>query len=261
MRELITSLFSPLPIFWILVLAAVVFFLVKKRKTAKILVLSSFLWLLLVSTSFLPGSICRGLESKYEVPAGFLPVDDSTGINILVLGAGVSDDPLLSATDKLSPRLLSRLAEGISLYRKFSGSTLITSGAKFRLNTDLATLTAQAAISLGVNPTDILTMPSTVNTRNEAKTYNLNFGNTQKLILVTDALHMPRAMRLFEEYGLHPIPWPTNHMIKRNINRNPLKYLPSEDNIRIMDAVMHEYGGFLESSIHRMFHKNKEKNN
>ncbi|MBK7712495.1 MAG: YdcF family protein [Bacteroidales bacterium] len=36
------------------------------------------------------------------------------------------------------------------------------------------------------------------------------------LILVTDAIHMPRAMMIFRKLDIEPIPAPTNHIIKHS---------------------------------------------
>src|SRR5690606_28241642 len=116
-------------------------------------------------------------------------------VNIMVLGAGHTNDPELPALDKLYPSAIARLTEGIRLKRLMPGSKLICSGYKGRSNISQAEASALVALDLGVPPSDTIWLPEAHNTKAEAKAYLERMGAEQTLILVTDAIHMPRAMK------------------------------------------------------------------
>ena len=127
-------------------------------------------------------------------------------MRILVLGAGHTNDPDLRNIDKLYPGALARLAEGIRIHRLLPDSKLVCSGYKGRSDISQAEVTALAALELGIVAEDTLLLPEAKNTKAEAQAYADRFGVDGTLILVTDAIHMPRAMMWFKKFGLHPHP-------------------------------------------------------
>jgi uncharacterized SAM-binding protein YcdF (DUF218 family) len=135
------------------------------------------------------------------------------------------------------------------LIDKVTKVTLVLSGYGGRLSLTQAEVLAKTAVSLGVDPADIKLLTTTKNTSDEAKTYFREFGKKTKLILVTDAVHMPRAMKLFRKAGLDPVPAPTNHIIKHGTVKSPFTWMPSSSNIYKMEVAMHEYGGLVWSWI------------
>jgi uncharacterized SAM-binding protein YcdF (DUF218 family) len=101
------------------------------------------------------------------------------------------------------------------------------------------------ALGLGVNKNEIRLLGTPENTKMEAFEYTKKFGTKNSLILVTDAVHMPRAMLLFRKAGQSPIPAPTNHLVKSNWKNGISDWLPSSSNIAMMEYAMHEYGGLV----------------
>ena len=61
-------------------------------------------------------------------------------------------------------------------------------------------------------------------------------------MLVTSAYHMPRAMEIFKEEGMNPIPAPTQFLTKRYSYRTKY-FLPSVVNLIHSDIALHEYMG------------------
>jgi uncharacterized SAM-binding protein YcdF (DUF218 family) len=96
---------------------------------------------------------------------------------------------------------------------------------------------------LGVDSTDIVMSPLPANTREEAAEYVKKFGKKNSLIVVTDAIHMPRAVILFEKAGVKVIPAPTNFLVKKSTSRSPFSWMTSAENVRVMEAAIHEYAG------------------
>jgi len=75
-----------------------------------------------------------------------------------------------------------------------------------------------------------------------------------QILLVTSALHMPRAVALFEKQGFEVIPLPVDYSVTENepIDGNAgswanrmLKIIPSASNIALTTSALKEYLGML----------------
>lgn len=205
--------------------------------------------LLLYSTPFLPRLLGLSLERSYPVWNN----SDTTypdSIPIMVLASGFVPDSTLHASQQLGESNLSRLMEGIRIYKALQDShpLLVLSGtAPDNVPYTQAAVQAKTAVAMGVNPSDIrLHDPSeVVNTASEARIFADQFGPGQQLILVTSALHMPRSMYWFRQYDLEPVPAPTDFAVKVDRYRVNWDVWPSAENIRILDRVVHEYVGMM----------------
>lgn len=250
-RGLLKSLLSPLPLFWLILIVGFVFYLAGKKKIARWLFGFSIIWILLISTPFLPKRMLTMLENQY--PPIQLPIEkvhqayaQDSVVHILVLGSGYETDDRLPYSSQLYSSGLARLVESIRLYRLIPSSRLIFSGYAGSQPLPQAKISAMAAQELGIDSTVIYTICKPWNTKNEAAEYLKRFGKTYKLYLITDAAHMPRAIRHFRNAGLKPIPAPANFMIRKNsIPRSYTEYFPGSHNIRFMEIVFQEYLGML----------------
>jgi len=250
-RDLTKSLLTPLPFFWMLLIAAFVFYLIGKKRIARWFIGSSLFWFFLISTPFLPKVLLATLENQYP-PIQILiekaePVSSKDSIvHILVLGSGYETDDRLSYFGQLNLSGLARLAEGIRLQRLLPGSKIIFSGYAGPQPLPQAEVSALAAQELGIDSAVIITMCEPWNTRTEAEEYLKRFGTVGRLYLVTDAAHMQRAIMHFHHAGLKPIPAPTNFIIrKNNLPGSYTDYFPSSGNIRNMEIVIQEFLGML----------------
>ena len=205
--------------------------------------LVAVVWFLIVSASPVPVLMVRHLESKYEIMTPEEITLPGKTVHLLVLGGGHTNNDRLPANNQLTLAALGRLAEGIRLQRQVSGSLLIASGGSKSGKTTQAELLARTALLLGMEPIVVRKQMQPLNTQMEASEYRRVYGDTARLVIVTSALHMPRAMYLFRQAGLNPLAAPTNHLVKDD-GRNPyLNWLPSATKIMMMESVMHEYGG------------------
>lgn len=243
MRLLADFITSPLNIFWVLIAFSAGLYFFKKKRPARIMGIVALVLLFITASDPLPDLLIRSLESRYPPLLTSPFTKDDTLVNILVLGSGNIPDPSLTSLDQLSDHSLERLAEGIRIYRMLPGSRLITSGFSRNGQKTQAAVSADAARSLGVAASDISMMEKPANTAAEATEYRKNFGPGAKLILVTNAFHMPRAMQLFKEQGLNPVPAPTGHILKREPGGNQLDWFSSEENFNKMEIALHEYIG------------------
>jgi len=142
---------------------------------------------------------------------------------IVVLGAGYDARQTAPATSRLSPYTLERLVEGIRVYRALPGAKLIMSGRGYgELPTEAAVM-KQAAQALGVPGTDILLEAESEDTPDEARLIRPMVGS-DRVVLVTSAVHMERSARLFEKQGISIIEapagfWPGQFSIWPNSER------------------------------------------
>jgi uncharacterized SAM-binding protein YcdF (DUF218 family) len=79
----------------------------------------------------------------------------------------------------------------------------------------------------------------------EALHFRERFGPQARLILVTDAVHLPRAMKWFQAAGLDPVPAPTNFILKDPPGERPLGLMPGSNHIEKMEKAVHEYLGMV----------------
>jgi uncharacterized SAM-binding protein YcdF (DUF218 family) len=238
----------PFTIFWLVLLTGIVFYLFKYKRTGLILGFLSILWLTLISFPFVPSILVKSLEDRFPPLLEISHVPRVENIYILVLGGG-RPEYNLSVNGKLTLDSLSRLSEGIRLHRLLPGSHLIFSGMSKGQKYSHAEILKRDTMGMGVEEKEISLLPASENTRMEAFNFTNKFGTNNTLVLVTDAIHMPRAMLLFRKAGQSPIPAPTNYMVKSEGKKHLRDYGPSELNISTMGKAMHEIFGLIWAEI------------
>lgn len=243
-RSLISLAFYPLPFLCLLAIGILLCRWRRQFRLAKALGYLAMIYFLAVSTSPLPDFLVHQLEATYP-PILQVPNTDVSP-KILVLGAGHTNNPSLQLPNQLTHSELYRLVEGIRLQRLLPNSLLVTSGGKSRTNHEAQAVVAKkVAVLLGIPEENMDTLVSTTNTMDEALHFKQRYGTDNPLILVTDAVHMPRAMRWFRKFGLDPIAAPTNHRIKDEPKNRGINLLPNSSSITDMEIVIHEYLGIL----------------
>lgn len=235
----------PVPILYLLLIAGFACLFLKKPKSAKSFFIAGICWFLIISTSPVPTALVKHLEKQYsqltDEEINALP--DSC--DIIILGGGHSDDKSLSPNNQLSTTALARLVEGIRIHRKIQGSRMIFSGWAGHSNMPQAVVLMHTAIMLGIDSSSIAIQPLARNTRMESEEYARLFGKEKKLVVVTSAFHMPRAMMLFNKAGINPVPAPADRIVKKSSVKDPWRWMPSSSNTGIIEVAVHEYVGIL----------------
>lgn len=210
LKKFVGSLLMPLPIILLLLLWAILFLLRgKTRWLGFLLVLIATGLLFVASYPPLSVKITGPLEQQY---AAYQPTEQPADY-IAVLGSSHVSADHLPLTGQLNPSGIIRLTEGIRIYRLNPGSKLVFTGYKARDPESYADKIKELALALGVPGEDILAFTGPKDTAEEAQLIAENFAD-KRLVLVTSALHMPRAMTLFQQQGLTPTPAPTEHLAK-----------------------------------------------
>jgi uncharacterized SAM-binding protein YcdF (DUF218 family) len=210
LKKFLGGLLMPLPLVLLLLLWALL--LLPRNKTrwfGVLFVLLATVLLFVASYAPLSSRLTGPLEQQF---ASYRPAADSVDY-VAVLGSGHVSGGGLPLTSELKPAGVVRLVEGIRIYRLNPGSKLIFTGYHGGQPESYTDKIVELAIALGVPAADILPFTGPKDTADEAQLLAENFSGT-KLVLVTSAAHMPRAMGLFRSAGLDPIPAPTNHLTR-----------------------------------------------
>ncbi len=239
MKKIISRFFFPIPLsLEILFAGLILLWFTRRQKAGKVLMTVGAFFLLALSNNSISSALLRPLERRY--PA--LQTSKSAGAPgpnvtyIAVLGGFGNEDPKLPITSHISPDLMVRLIEGIRLDRELPGSKLILSGGK-----ESAGGMTKIAVMLGVPAEDLMQLSDPRDTEEESRQIAPIVGS-QKLILVTSASHMPRAMGLFRKRGLRPIPAPTDYMAPEH-RWEPGDLFPDAYNLFKSQVAFYEYLG------------------
>ena len=227
----------------VLVLIALSYVFRKSRpKWSRIFRWSAGLFFALISTSYAPFFLAQHLEQQHP------PLTDSRfralpgPVFVHVLGSGYNHDTTLPAVGRLGTVALARLSEGLRLFRLRPDVILVGSGpAADDDSLSQADVLVQAAVSLGVPKAQTLALKETPTTREEARALYKASHNLGTVVVVTDALHMPRAMDFFREEGFKPVAAPTNYAAAGSFNDIHLGLLPRVENLQLSNRVFHEY--------------------
>lgn len=204
-------------IIWYFILLALIISTQKNKNYTRV-ILCSLVWvflLLMCSTSYLPKKLVNSIEKNYA-PISLYQLDTSKTYYIHVLGAGSSNDSRLPATMNLNATTLIRLVEGIRIYNHLKHPLLITSAASANEGKSQAKLAKEAAILLGIKEQNIQMLETPTSTMEEAIAFKEKFGTNKNVILVTSAIHMPRAVEIFTDQGIHTLPAPTDYQYKKD---------------------------------------------
>lgn len=223
--------------------------ILNKRKIAKIIFGTAFLFFVLTFTEYLPYYLVHRMESEYPPFDATVFSDTSQHIFIHVLGGGYTFDDRLPASAQLSQVSLGRLSEGLRVSNQLRGSKLVFSGWRVSGSESMAVVMKRAAMSLGTDPSRIEVMEEPRTTSEEARSFAETFGRGVTLILVTDAIHMRRAMDSFKRQGVDAHAAPTNYLAREHDNPYRFPWMPSIENPMMMDRVLREWLGNFKTSI------------
>jgi uncharacterized SAM-binding protein YcdF (DUF218 family) len=167
---------------------------------------------LIVLLALCTGAGARLLMAPLEDSVAPLQTGRGSGAQaIVVLGGGrLSQAPEYGGQDIPSPAALGRLRYAARLYRE-SGLPVLVSGGSPDGSPEPEALVMARVLREDFSVPVKWLEPRSVNTAQNAQFSAdlLKQANVHKVLLVTDALHMPRAQRIFAQTGLDVEPAPT----------------------------------------------------
>ncbi|MCC5915830.1 MAG: YdcF family protein [Cryomorphaceae bacterium] len=196
----------------------------------------------MLTTPFVPLWLISKWENKYP-PISAL--DDTDVYTIVVLGAGHDYDDRLPPTTLLNGASQSRLIEGMRLAYRLPNSRLHTSGWSSSNRIPTGEMKRRAAIALGFPEERLSVQKEPHNTKSEAEIFAKNHHRpADKVILVTSALHIPRAVKHFEGEGVSVIPAPCHYLTFRDNEKSVKALIPQLKYLKTMQGYFKEVLGF-----------------
>ena len=198
--------------------------------------------LLLTAVALLPvdDMLAGPLESAYARPALPLHVD-----GIVVLSGGLKLYLYMPPDTMGQNASVLRMVAGAQLARRYPGARFVYSGTSVgaKMRTFEFEAVERFMVGQGVAP------GRTIYERASADTWqNLSFSKKllqpkpgETWILVTSAMHMPRAMAVANRLGWKMLPWPSDYAA--SLRGHPLRPLP--DRLSTIDHAVHEWIGRL----------------
>ncbi|MEJ2591016.1 MAG: YdcF family protein [Candidatus Thiodiazotropha sp.] len=228
-----------------LIFLGLVGLLLWRLKTGRRMLAISLTLLWLLSLPAVADLLLLGLERVPPVTAAQIAADKPEAI--VVLGGGRDLDAPEYQGDTVTPNTLGRLRYAALLARQTGLPVIPSGGNPGAVGTPEAMLARDILQNeFGVKVMEIERHSDTTweNARYTAKL--LKRLDLSRILLVTDAAHMPRALYAFRRNGVQALPAPTHFGSVGGAEISRLeRYLPSGIAIRESSFAIHEYLGLL----------------
>ena len=202
------------------------------------------------TTRVVSKAVLRPLEKEYSVP------EKVEGDVIVLLCGGAGDVPIdISATAALYPATMQR-TYAVAKLQKQTGLPVIVTGGAPDSDTPESVAAARYLVELGIPQAKIITEEAARDTiENAAFTSRICVEKGYKrLILVTSAYHMPRAVFLFKKAGVQEIvPYPYGHLAPASRRRHLRDFLPGDSSD--LSRAFNEYFGLLTYRLYYLVHR------
>ncbi|MCK4950746.1 MAG: YdcF family protein [Gammaproteobacteria bacterium] len=231
MEEFLKYFIYPSNLITIAILAGIILLIFRARKAALTCLVLSLALYIIFGSGQIAFMLLSDLEYRYPpLDLDNIPMQIDT---IVVLTGDADDRPEIPSSSKINSASAFRILEAVRIQNKLQKSRIVITG----LN-QVPVLMKEVVKSLGI-PEELITIETqSSNTSDSASHLKTLLGN-KPFILVTSAGHMPRAMAVFNYYGLESIAAPTNYLSKKNILA--ARYLPTAHHLAYSDLAIHEH--------------------
>jgi uncharacterized SAM-binding protein YcdF (DUF218 family) len=265
LSKLIPPFIYPLGLIILLVLVALIF--ARKQRLQRAALILALVLLLVGSNRWTAVLLSRSLEWRYLPPAELseasLSARQTPLAEVIVVLGGATDSHLAPRPTVEVNGAGDRVLYAAYLYKMGAADHLLLSGGRIDwLETgDSPAEDMAALLKLMEVPEEALWLErESRNTAENASAAHAFLApkGIQRIILVTSAEHMPRAVGLFEGQGFEVIPAPTDYSITQaewqdltqpDLLSQFLNLIPSASNLSSVTSSLKEYLGILVNSI------------
>lgn len=215
------------------------------RRRLAALALGLALTILIVAGSpKVAGLLYRSLEQQYLPTA----VENSPRADAIVLLGGAIGGVLPPRVTLDLTGAADRVLHAARLYRAGKAPLIVTSGGDVfpqAQGSPESDLIAELLVEWGVKPTDIIIENQSRNTYENARQSKQILQNrkAQRVLLVTSALHMPRALAVFKSVGVDVLPSPTDYHAVDYDQPTLLDWIPNVGALEGTTIAIKEYLG------------------
>lgn len=248
LKQLIEALVIPPGFFLVVLIAILALVALKKRRSALVVASAGCALLYLLSIEPISGMLLRPLEDRYR-PYGESSLRASSVRQqsaVVVLGGGtIPVSPEENGAGSPSSDFLKRLVYGARLSRSLSLPLIISGGTSpDAIGAEPEAVVAERLLNeLALSPPKLLLERESIDTWGNAEQVERKF-HPGRIILVTSAYHMPRALYAFERHGMSVLPAPTDYKARRTPYR-AVSFLPGAGNLAESSTAIKEYLGLL----------------
>ncbi len=252
LSKLLPLFVYPLGLACLLLLVAILFW--RQRRFSRRLTIVALVILWLGSTSGTANALARSLERRYLPPE---EVPQAEVIVVLGGGTEAADSPrptveVNSAGD--------RVLYAAHLYRQGAAPHLLLTGGEIDWQSgggsSPADQMAAILIEIGIPQEALWLETESQNTYENALNSRaiLEEKGINRILLVTSAMHLPRAVAVFEKQGFEVVPLPVDFTITDSVSgagrgaslqSRVMAILPSAGNLSLTTNALKEYLGFL----------------
>ena len=247
LSKLLTQAVYPLNFALAGIAVGIVLLLCKKRRTGLWLTSLFVCWLWVWSTPAFSGWIRGTLEQRY-MPVAVEKMEAADAI--VVLGGAVATVIPPRIYPDLGPAS-DRVWQAARLYEAGKAPLIIVSGGGSIFTPNDTTRESDAMAdflkALKVPDSAIVRESESMTTQENADFTKriLDARGIKKILLVTSALHMPRALAIFRTLGITVIPAPTDYEIADEGKRMPFPILPDALALEGSSRAFKEYVGLF----------------
>jgi len=217
------------------------------KRLGVIVIVVGLMALYLSSTRVMATTLVRSLEARYDPPE-----THPRASAIVLLGGGC----VAPSAPRRYPETNiwgDRVTHAARLYKAGRAPYVIATGGNFPFLYDSPFTEAENAASLlagvfGIDSTALVLADSSRNTREDAievVRVIRELGSPYEILLVTSAMHMPRAVRLMRKQGIEVHPAPADYHANRFRQWKLMDFLPRADALMESTLALHEYFGLV----------------
>jgi uncharacterized SAM-binding protein YcdF (DUF218 family) len=237
------------PVIWI-VLLLTIGWLVRNRRLKKRL----YLWSIIVFLFFSNGWIVNNIWNLYQSQPVEIDTIKPCSAGILLGGLAGYDESLKKG---FFNQTSDRFIQTVRLFETGKISNIVVSGGNAifvkESGYNEADFLVKNLLDLQIPSTHIISETKSRNTLENAafcKKMLDSMGFKGPYVLVTSAIHMPRALKVFKKAGVEVIPFPSNYVITESATEFSFRYLvPSANALILWSVLLREWLGHIQLAI------------
>lgn len=249
-KKIISIFVYPMGFATLLFLMAVLALLLRKsRWIATGLVTLAVLIIVIFSLKITSHHLVKSLENaagSFQTPSQL----EKQGVRYIVVLGGAIVEGGLPAAESWGSNIL-RVMEGIRLSRGVKNSRLVLCGSAIPGRYSHRGAMLELPMEMGL-PGDSVIVFRTAYDTDEGSRELARFVENEPFGLVTSAIHMPRAMKMFRRFGANPIPCPCDFKALKD-TRFYDEFLPHSGNLYLSTLAIHECIGMVWMDVKALF--------
>lgn len=239
LKKTISALVLPPTVFLLLIIFGMLV-MAKHKRTGRFIISSSVVLAFLLSTSIVSGHLLSTLQNFSALDPKSLPRADA----IVILAGGIREHAIEYGSDQLNSFTLERLRYGAWLAKRTGLPILVTGGYRYDGPTEAQVMAAALKEEYGLTARWVESDSRDTADNARLSAVLLREAKLSRILLVTHAWHMRRAVAEFAAMALVVVPAPTA-FAKGFESWRVNSLIPNANDFYASSLAMHELLGLL----------------